>query len=86
MEENIVVKKIAFLINGEVFYVLHIPQVPEFQGVYEGIVSGPTMIDVSENDLFIEPGTRYMDGEFYVPVSKFVANTSAEPDYELDDD
>lgn len=86
MEENIIVKKIAFLINGEVFYVLHIPQVAEFHGVYEGIVSGPTIIDVSENDMFVEPGTRYIDGEFYVPVSKFIANTSEEPDYELDDD
>lgn len=85
MNEEIEVKKIAFLVNGEVFYVLQIPQFPEFAGVYEGMLSEPQIVDVTNNDMFVERGTKYIDGEFYVPVSKFVvSNNHDEPDYEVE--
>lgn len=86
MNENIEIKKVAFLVNDEVFYVLHIPQMPEFSGVYEGMTSSPKIIDISNNDLFVDPGTRYIDGQFYVPVSRFIASHEDEPDYEVDDE
>jgi hypothetical protein len=83
MNENVEVKKIAFLVNNEVFYIMYIPQVPDFAGVYEGMLSGPTLVDITGNDSFIEPGVRLIDGEFYVPVSKFTTFEEA-PDYEVE--
>jgi len=84
MSEDIKFKKIAFMVGNEVFYVLNIPQAPHMSGVYEGMLSGPTLVDVTDNDLFVEPGTRLIDGEFYVPVSKFKASEVQEPDYEVE--
>jgi hypothetical protein len=41
--------------------------------------------DVSDKDFFIEPGTRLIDGEFYVPVSRFMPTVPVEqPDYEVE--
>jgi hypothetical protein len=84
MSEDVEFKKIAFMVGNEVFYVMHIPQVPEFTGVYEGMLSGPTLVDVTHDDFFVEAGARLIDGEFYVPVSKFKANQIQEPDYEVE--
>jgi hypothetical protein len=84
MNENIEFKKIAFLVNDEVFYVMHIPATQEFGGVFEGMMSSPTVIDVSENDMFVEKGTRLIEGEFYIPRSRFIANEIDEPDYEVE--
>lgn len=86
MNENIEVKKIAFMVDDEVFYVMHIPQVPEFFGVYEGMMSSPTLVDITGRDFFVEPGVRLIDGQFYIPVSKFQQTTSRpdEPDYEVE--
>ena len=85
MNEELDVKKIAFLVGDEVFYVLHIPQIPEFAGVYEGMMSGPTLVDITGNDFFVEPGVRLIDGEFYVPVSKFKSSVNDDsPDYEVE--
>lgn len=86
MNENIEVKKIAFMVNDEVFYVMHLPQVPDFAGVYEGMLSSPTLVDITGRDIFVEPGARLIDGEFYIPVSKFTQNVtvSDEPDYEVE--
>lgn len=84
MTENVEVKRIAFLVNGEVFYILHIPQIPDFAGVYEGMVSSPQIVDISNDGFMVEPGSRMIDGEFYVPVSKFKIDNSSEPDYEVE--
>lgn len=86
MNENIEVKKIAFMVNDEVFYVMQLPQVPDFFGVYEGMLSSPTLVDITGKDLFVEPGARLIDGEFYIPVSKFTQTVSSsnEPEYEVE--
>jgi hypothetical protein len=84
MNENIEFKKIAFLVNNEVFYVMHIPSTQDFSGVFEGMMSSPQIVDVSENDMFVEKGTRFIDGEFYVPRSRFIMNEQEHPDYEVE--
>lgn len=84
MNENIEVKKIAFLVGEDVFYVMHIPQVPEFAGVYEGMLSSPTVMDISGRDAFVEPGTKFIDNEFYYPTSRFNQTRHDEPDYEVE--
>lgn len=85
MNEQTDIKKVAFLVNGEIFHVMHIPQTPDYAGVYEGMLSSPEILDVSDKDFFIEPGTRMIDGEFYVPVSRFLPpSQSDQPDYEVE--
>jgi hypothetical protein len=83
MNENVEVKRIAFLVGDEVFHIINIPQIPQFAGVYEGMLSGPTLVDITNNDVFVEPGTRLIDGEFYVPVSRITGNEQG-PDYEVE--
>lgn len=84
MGQNVEVKRIAFLANGEVFYILHIPQISDFAGVYEGMISNPQIIDISDDGFMVEPGSRFIDGEFYIPISKFKIDESSEPDYEVE--
>jgi hypothetical protein len=84
MEENTEFKRIAFLANNEIFYIMHIPQIKEFDGVYEGLLSEPKILDISDQDFFINPGTVFLNGEFYVPISSLRHNDQDEPDYEVE--
>jgi len=76
-------KVFAFVINGEVFHIMKLPDDPQFDGIIAGLRSGPQVIEVTGFD-DISPAWRVIDGMLYRPASDPYHNQEG-PGYELDD-
>jgi len=74
--------KFAFVIDGEVFHYLTVPDDPGFQGAIAGLRSGPQVIELPENTDFFPLGTRYENGKFILPE---ILELIDEDDYEVED-
>jgi len=71
----------AFVIDGDVFHYLQIPNDPSLEGVIAGLRSGPIVVEVPEGmPERMGPDWKYVDGQF-VPPSGF----NLENDYEVED-
>lgn len=71
----------AFVIDGDVFHYLQIPEDPGLEGVIAGLRSGPMLVEVPDY-LPERMGAdwKYIDGEFVAP-----SGFSIEEDYEVED-
>ena len=71
----------AFVIDGDVFHYLQIPEDPGLEGVIAGLRSGPMVVEVP--DYMLEQmgaDWKYIDGQFIAP-----SGTTLEDDYEVED-
>jgi hypothetical protein len=59
------VDKIAFLVDGEVFWVLDVDSLPFQQRYADGLMNNPSFIDATEYPGVV-PFSAYKDGTFYV--------------------
>jgi len=70
----------AFVMDGDVFHYLQIPNDPRLEGVIAGLSSGPQVVPMPEGVEFMPMGTRYENGEFVLPEVE-----EPEDDYEVED-
>lgn len=71
----------AFVIDGDVFHYLQIPDDPRLEGVIAGLRSGPQVVEVPETmPAQLGPDWKYVDGKFVAPEVQM-----PEDDYEVED-
>lgn len=82
MEET--VKRYGFVIDGELFHILAIPEIDGLAKLHAGMQSFPMVIDISDRPEIQGLGWKFKDSEFYNdnPQSEIFDEG---PGYELDD-
>tara|TARA_B110000259_G_scaffold185611_1_gene235031 strand:+ start:9166 stop:9414 length:249 start_codon:yes stop_codon:yes gene_type:complete len=82
MEET--VKRYGFVIDGELFHILGIPESQGLEKLHAGMQSFPMVIDISDRPEVQGAGWKFSDNEFYNdnPVTD---SADDGPGYELDD-
>jgi hypothetical protein len=74
-------KRFGFIIDGELFHVMHLPDDEPFQKTIAGMQSFPMVIDITDYPHVQGGGWKFENNEFYRDKDAVVEG----PGYELDD-
>lgn len=77
-------KIFAFVINGEIFYTMRIPEEVAFEPIIAGMRSSPEVIEVTQFE-DVAPSWRIIDGILYRPAVDLHYHYDEGPGYEVDE-
>lgn len=76
-------KRFGFIVDGELFYVHHLPDEEVFEGVIAGMQSFPMVIEITDLPHVSGSGWKFKDNQFYRDEES--QEIQEGPGYELDD-